>query len=45
MKEDVASGRYASVDEYIAEVVELLHEREQWRGESLQEQRDGLETA
>jgi len=41
----VASGRYASVEEYIAEAVEVLEEREAWREETLEEQRQGLEAA
>jgi len=41
----VASGRYASVEEYIAEAVEVLEEREAWREETLEEQREGLEAA
>jgi len=35
----VASGRYASVEEYIAEAVEVLEEREARREETLEEQR------
>jgi Arc/MetJ-type ribon-helix-helix transcriptional regulator len=45
VERDVAAGRFASVDEYIAEAIELLHERGQWRDESLEEQRAGLEAA
>ena len=41
----VASGRYASAEEYLAEAVELLEEREQWREETVEEQRAGLEAA
>lgn len=37
VERDVAAGRFASVDEYIAEAIELLHEREPWRDESLEE--------
>jgi antitoxin ParD1/3/4 len=43
--EDVASGRYASAEEFVAEAVGLLHERHQWFGESLEEQRESLEAA
>jgi Arc/MetJ-type ribon-helix-helix transcriptional regulator len=35
----VASGRYASVEEYIAKAVEVLREREAWREETLEEER------
>jgi putative addiction module CopG family antidote len=41
----VASGRYASAEEYIAEAVELLEEREAWREETLEEQRAWREAA
>jgi len=41
----MASGRYASAEEYLSEAVELLEEREAWREESLDEQRAGLEAA
>lgn len=41
----VASGRYANVDEYFAEAVELLAEREALFGESLEEQRQKLEAS
>jgi putative addiction module CopG family antidote len=35
---DVAAGRFASADEYVAAAVALLHEREQgWNGETLEE--------
>jgi putative addiction module CopG family antidote len=38
VEQDVAAGRFASVDEYIAAAVALLHEREQgWNGETLDE--------
>jgi antitoxin ParD1/3/4 len=37
VERDMASGRFSSVEEYIAEAVELLHEREQWRGETIEE--------
>jgi putative addiction module CopG family antidote len=37
VEQDMASGRYRSVEEYIAEAVEMLHERQQWRGETLDE--------
>jgi putative addiction module CopG family antidote len=42
--EDVASGRYASPDEFIAEAVDLLYERQHF-GETLEQQREGLEAA
>lgn len=45
VERDVASGRFASVDEYIAEAIELLHEREPWRDESLEELNASLEEA
>jgi len=45
VERDMASGRFRSVEEYIAEAVELLHEREQWRGETVEEQRESLEAA
>ena len=37
VERDVAAGGYASADEYVAAAVELLHEREQWNGETLEE--------
>jgi putative addiction module CopG family antidote len=38
VEQDVAAGRFASVEEYIAAAVELLHERAQgWNGETLEE--------
>jgi Arc/MetJ-type ribon-helix-helix transcriptional regulator len=37
VERDMASGRFRSVEDYIAEAVELLHAREQWRGETLEE--------
>jgi putative addiction module CopG family antidote len=43
VERDVAAGRFASVDEYIAEAIELLHEREPWRDESLEELNASLE--
>lgn len=45
VERDVAAGRFASVEEYIAAAVELLHELEPWRDESIEEQRSGLEAA
>jgi antitoxin ParD1/3/4 len=42
---DLARGRFASVEEYVAEAVELLHEREQWLSETLEEQRESLDLA
>jgi putative addiction module CopG family antidote len=41
----VASGRYASVEEYIAEAVGLLEEREAWREETLAEEQDKMATS
>jgi len=43
VKRDMASGRYGSVEDYIAEAVETLHERRQWIGETLAEERAKLE--
>jgi Arc/MetJ-type ribon-helix-helix transcriptional regulator len=40
---DMASGRYGSVEDYIAEAVETLHERQQWLGETVAEERAKLE--
>ena len=38
VEQDVAAGRFASAEEYIAAAVELLHERAQgWNGETLEE--------
>jgi Arc/MetJ-type ribon-helix-helix transcriptional regulator len=38
VEQDVAAGKFASVEEYIAAAVELLHERAQgWNGETLEE--------
>ena len=37
VERDMATGRFRSVEDYIAEAVELLHDREQWRGETLEE--------
>jgi antitoxin ParD1/3/4 len=38
VEQDVATGRFASAEEYIAAAVELLHEREMgWNGETLEE--------
>jgi Arc/MetJ-type ribon-helix-helix transcriptional regulator len=42
VERDMANGRYASVEEYI---VELLHERELWRGETLEEFNAKLEAS
>jgi putative addiction module CopG family antidote len=41
----IASGRYASAEEYVAEAVELLAERDGWREETLEETREKLEEA
>ena len=40
---DVESGRSASPDEHIAEAIDLLKERQQWRSETLEEENDRLE--
>jgi len=45
VEQDMASGRYRSVEEYIAEAVELLHERQQWQGETLEELNAKLDEA
>jgi antitoxin ParD1/3/4 len=45
VERDMASGRYSSLEEYIAEAVESLHERSQQLGETLDEQREKLEAA
>jgi putative addiction module CopG family antidote len=37
VEQAIASGRYRSAEQYIAEAVELLHEREQWHAETLEE--------
>jgi antitoxin ParD1/3/4 len=38
VEQDLATGRFASAEEYIAAAVELLHEREMgWNGETLEE--------
>ena len=38
VEQDVAAGRFASAEEYVAAAVELLHEREMgWNGETLDE--------
>ena len=42
---DVANGRFTSVEEYVSVAVELLHEREQWLGESLEEEREKIEAS
>jgi Arc/MetJ-type ribon-helix-helix transcriptional regulator len=42
--EDIASGRHASPEEYVAEAVDLLHER-QYFGETMEQQRESLEAA
>jgi putative addiction module CopG family antidote len=41
----VASGRYANAEEYVGEAIELLKDREQWFGETLEEQREKMEAA
>jgi putative addiction module CopG family antidote len=45
VERDMATGRFSSVEEYIAEAVELLHEREQWREESTEELNAKLDEA
>ena len=45
VERDMASGRYASVDDYIAEAVAMLHERQQWRVETLDELNASLEAS
>ena len=45
VERDMATGRFNSVEEYIAEAVELLHEREQWREESTEELNAKLDEA
>jgi Arc/MetJ-type ribon-helix-helix transcriptional regulator len=41
----VASGRYASSEEYLADAVALLEEREAWRSESLEEEQEKMATS
>jgi len=41
----IAGGRYGSVEEYVAAAVELLEEREQWLGESVEELNAKLEAS
>jgi Arc/MetJ-type ribon-helix-helix transcriptional regulator len=41
----IATGRYASAEEYLAEAVELLQEREAWQNESREEQREKMVTS
>lgn len=41
----MASGRYGNVEDYIAEAIELLHERQECLGESNDELRTSLEAA
>jgi len=41
----MSSGRYGSVEEYVAEAVELLHERQAWPGESLDRLQSRLQAA
>jgi Arc/MetJ-type ribon-helix-helix transcriptional regulator len=38
----IASGRYANAEEYFAKAIELLEEREAWREETLEEQRETM---
>lgn len=42
---DVATGRFANAEEYLAEAVELLHEQETWASETLERQRQKLENS
>ncbi len=42
---DMESGRYTSVEEYVAEAVAMLHERQQWRAETLDELNASLEAS
>ncbi len=43
VRRDMETGGYSSVEDYIAEAVETLHERQQWLGETLAEERAKLE--
>ena len=43
VERDMASGRFASREEYVAAAVESFHERGEWLGESLEEARAKLE--
>jgi antitoxin ParD1/3/4 len=46
VERDVASGRFASAEEYVAAAVELLHERELgWNGETIEEFNAKLEAS
>jgi putative addiction module CopG family antidote len=45
VEQDVASGRFASAEEYVAAAVELLHEREFWREETPEELNASIEAA
>lgn len=45
VERDVAAGRFASAEEYIATAVALLHEREPWRDESAEELNAKLDEA
>jgi putative addiction module CopG family antidote len=36
IEQDVAAGRFASAEDYIAAGVELLHEREAWKEETVE---------
>lgn len=33
IREDIARGPYSSVEEFVEQAVQLLHEQEQWLGE------------
>ena len=41
----IASGRYASAEDYVAEALEQMEERDGWRAETLEETREKLEEA
>lgn len=45
VEQDVASGRFSSVEEYISVAVESLHQRQFWPEETLDEQREKMEAA
>jgi Arc/MetJ-type ribon-helix-helix transcriptional regulator len=39
VRRDMETGGYSSVEDYIADAVETLHERREWLGETLAEER------
>jgi Arc/MetJ-type ribon-helix-helix transcriptional regulator len=43
VEQDMARGGYDSVEEYVAGAIELMHEQEEWFGETLEEERAKLE--